>query len=133
MTSTQAPQGAGARPRWILVVDDDKSILDLVEMVLKTQGWTVRTALSGTAAMTTVAEAGTPPTVLLCDVMMTGMDGLELTRRLLIQFPELKAIVISAHLEDISWWPTDLSACRFLPKPFHNDELVQAVREALAG
>lgn len=133
MTHTHAPQSAGASPRWILVVDDDQAILDLVEMILRAQGWSVRTALSAKAAMANVADAGAPPALLICDVMMTGMDGLELTRRLLTQFPKLKAIVISAQLEDVSWWPRDLATLPFLAKPFHNDELVEAVREALAG
>lgn len=133
MTQPHAPESAGARPPWILVVDDDRAILELIEMILTGEGWTVRPAASAALALASVAEAGTPPALLICDVMMTGMDGLELTRRLLIQFPPLKTIIISAHLEDVSWWPKDLAACRFLPKPFHNDELVRAVREALAG
>lgn len=133
MTLSHAPESAGVRPPWILVVDDDKAILDLVEMILKAEGWTVRPAASATLALASVDQAGTAPALLICDVMMTGMDGLQLTRRLLIRFPQLKTIIISAHLEDVSWWPSDLTGCRFLPKPFHNDELVQAVREALAG
>jgi DNA-binding NtrC family response regulator len=80
-----------------------------------------------------IASARTPPALLICDVIMGKTDGLELTRRLLAQIPRLKAIVISAHLAEESWWPADLRACPFLPKPFRNEQLVEAVRAALAG
>ena len=117
--------------RWILVVDDDPAIVDLVEMILKAEGWTVKIAMSATSALATVESTPTPPALLLCDVMMTGVDGLELTRRLLARVPGLKAIVISAHLDEAAWWPEDLRHCPFLSKPFKRDDLVRAVQEAL--
>jgi FixJ family two-component response regulator len=64
---------------------------------------------------------------------MEGMDGLELTRRLLARIPKLKAIIVSAHLTDVAWWPEDLRGHPFLGKPFKNEQLVAAVRTALAG
>jgi FixJ family two-component response regulator len=63
---------------------------------------------------------------------MPGIDGLELTRRLLARLPQLKVILISGHLMDLSWWPTDLREICFLTKPFSNDQLIQAVKQAIA-
>ena len=120
-------------PPWILVVDDDIALLGLMEIVLKGQGWTVQIATSADAATALVDASPTPPAVLICDVIMAGMDGLELTRQLLARIPTLKAIIASAHLEDVSWWPEDLRGHPFLSKPFKNEQLVAAVREALAG
>lgn len=118
---------------WILVVDDDRSVLGLIEIVLQGEGWNVRTALSADAATALVDAAPTPPAVLICDVIMAGMDGLELTRRLLARIPGLKAIIASAQLDEVAWWPEDLRGHPFLTKPFKNEQLVATVREALAG
>ena len=118
---------------WILVVDDDTAVLGLIEVVLQEQGWDVRIATSASAANAVLATAPTPPAVLICDVIMEGMDGLEFTRRLLARFPALKAIIASAQLEEVAWWPEDLRGHPFLSKPFKNEQLVAAVREALAG
>src|SRR3954470_22446278 len=107
------PSGSAVPSKWILIVDDDTCMLGLIEIVLKADGWTVKSALSGEAAMTLVESSPTPPSLLICDVLMSGVNGLELTRRLLGQLPGLKAIVISAHLEDVSWWPEDLQRCPF--------------------
>jgi CheY-like chemotaxis protein len=130
LTPASAPVNDAGSP-WILVVDDDRSILDLVQLLLQAEGWTTQLATSAEAALKLVESAATPPRLLLCDVMMAGVDGLELARRLLARVPGLKAIVISAHLEDVSWWPEDLRHCRFISKPFKREDLIQAVKEAL--
>lgn len=132
MNDQPAPAPGAPESQWILVVDDDKVMLELIALVLKTEGWTIETALSGKAAMAKIEEARMPPAVLVCDVIMDGMDGLELTRRLLNQVPGLKAIIVSAHFNEMSYWPEDLQSCPFIPKPFHQEELVNAVRKALA-
>ena len=132
-TSPSDPFGAATNAPWILVVDDDSVMLDLIEIVLTSEGWPVRLATSGAAAFAVVEAAATPPTRVISDVVMTGVEGLVLTRRLLARLPGLKAIVISALLEDVAWWPEDLRECPFLAKPFKNDELVAAVRKALSG
>ena len=125
--------GTSADSRWILVVDDDVGLLGVIEMVLSAEGWTVKVADGAESAIATIDAAASPPTVLICDVLMKGVDGMELTRRLVKRLPELKAILISAHLAEESWWPWDLRARPFLQKPFSNEQLITAVREALAG
>jgi DNA-binding NtrC family response regulator len=117
---------------WILVVDDEAAILRLIEAVLQGQGWTVFTADTGEKALVALKAAAHPPSVVICAVLMPRVDGLELTRRLLAQVPDLKVIHISGHLTDLSWWPTDMREHRFLAKPFSNDDLIAAVRAALA-
>jgi len=122
--------GLSSPARWILLVDDEPAMRQLIETVLDTQSWTVRVADGATAAMATVSSAPTPPTLMICDVLMPGIDGLELTRRMLAKMPKLKVILISGHLMDLSWWPTDLREICFLTKPFSNDQLIQAVKQA---
>lgn len=119
-------------PNWILLVDDEPAILQLVDTVLSAQGRTVRVARNAEEAMAAVTAAATPPILLICDVLMPGVDGLEMARRLVARLPRLRIIFISGHLEDISWWPADLCEYRFVAKPFTNDQLSQVVNEVLA-
>jgi len=121
---------SAAPARWILLVDDEPAMRQLIETVLETQNWQVKVAEGAASAMATISAAATPPTLMICDVLMPGIDGLELTRRMLAKIPKLKVILISGHLMDLSWWPTDLREICFLTKPFSNDQLIQAVKDA---
>ena len=127
---SNSASSASSSARWILLVDDEPAMRQLIETVLDSQSWVVRVADGATAAMATVSSASTPPTLMICDVLMPGIDGLELTRRMLAKIPKLKVILISGHLMDLSWWPTDLREICFLTKPFSNDQLIQAVKQA---
>jgi FixJ family two-component response regulator len=120
-----------ARP-WILVVDDEPSMRLLIEVVLKSQGWTAVCAAGAAEAMNALKERPQPPEVVICDVLMPGLDGLELVRRMCARFRALNVIFISGRLSDVSWWPTDLREHRFLAKPFEKSQLITAVREALS-
>jgi len=131
-TSPDPRSGSKSTTRWILLVDDEPAMRQLIETVLDSQSWAVRVADGAVSAMATVNAAPNPPALLICDVLMPGIDGLELTRRLLARLPQLKVILISGHLMDLSWWPTDLREICFLTKPFTNDQLIQAVKQAIA-
>jgi len=104
----------------------------LIEIVLKKEGWTVQTAGGAEEAMEAVKAAARPPSLVICDVLMPKVDGLELMRRMCGRFAGLDVIFISGHLSDVSWWPTDLREHRFLAKPFENAQLINAVDEAIA-
>ena len=73
-----------------------------------------------------------PPALVICDVLMPELDGLELVRRMCARIPTLNVIFVSGHLTDVSWWPSDLKEHRFLPKPFENAQLVNAVKDAIS-
>jgi CheY-like chemotaxis protein len=64
----------------ILVVDDERSLVDLCQIILQQAGYFVRGAISGRQALQLVAEE--PPDLVLLDVMMPGMDGIEVCRRI---------------------------------------------------
>jgi two-component system cell cycle sensor histidine kinase/response regulator CckA len=132
LLSVSAPAKSPASPPWILVVDDELSMLRLMEAVLQARGWDAVAVDSGEKALTALKVAKHPPAVVVCDILMPLIDGLELTRRMLVRAPDLKVIHISGHLTDLSWWPTDLREHRFLAKPFDNLALVTAVEAALA-
>jgi DNA-binding NtrC family response regulator len=131
ISCTSQPNVGGASERWILVVDDEPEIQHVLELTLTRPGWVVRVAGGAEEAFGALDAASTPPSLLISDVLMPGLDGLELTRRILARVPNIKVIITSGHLTDSSWWPSDLRDHCFLPKPFSSHDLFAAVQEAL--
>jgi CheY-like chemotaxis protein len=127
-----APSKSPPAAKWILVVDDEPAMQHLIDLVLQKEGWTVQTAGSAEEALDVVKKAAHPPALIICDVLMPKVDGLELMRRVCGRIPGVDVIFISGHLSDVSWWPTDLREHRFLAKPFDNAHLIAAVSGALA-
>lgn len=125
---------ASASPRpWILVVDDEPSMRLLIEVILRSQGWLVVSADGAEGALDALKAHPEPPAVVICDVLMPGLDGLVLIRRMCARIPGLNVVFISGRLSDVSWWPTDLREHRFLAKPFEKDQLIAEVRDALSA
>jgi two-component system, cell cycle sensor histidine kinase and response regulator CckA len=118
--------------KWILVVDDEPSMRMLIGMILQSQGWATQVAEGSEEAMAAIRAAALPPSLVICDVLMPGIDGLELVRRMCARIAGLNVLFISGHLTDVSWWPADLRDHRFLAKPFDNAQLIAVVREALS-
>ena len=127
------PKAGQTDAPWILVVDDEPSMRQLINVVLKAAGWNVVLAEGAAEALEALKTSATIPSVVICDVLMPRVDGLELIRRMCSRIPNLNVIFISGHLTDVSWWPTDLREHRFLAKPFENKQLVAAVTESLGG
>lgn len=118
----------------VLVVEDDPDIRQLVELRLRGLGHRVVAAASGAEALTVIADRGAPEIVIL-DVAMPGMTGLE-TLRTLREVPEhatLPAIFLSARVR-----PEDIAAGEalgavYLTKPFVVSALAKAIERALAA
>jgi PAS domain S-box-containing protein len=117
----------------ILVVDDTPLILSVISEVLMMDGYHVNSAGNGTAAMAAVA-AQTPDLILL-DVRMADMDGIEVCRQLKADAVtrEIPIILISGYAE-VSEWVTglQLGVADYLTKPFRPEELLTRVRIHLA-
>ena len=117
----------------ILVVDDESWNLMLVESVLDDSGYRIVTAENGTAALDLVA--GSPPDAVLLDVMMPGMDGFEVCRRLKSSRRTFFIpIVLLTALADTESKVKGLEAGAddFLTKPINRIELLTRLRSVLA-
>jgi CheY-like chemotaxis protein len=112
----------------VLVVDDDRAIRTLVETYLGIGGYTTLSADSGEIALQVFEQHRAEIALLLTDVTMPGIDGLELARRIQRAKPELPVLVMSA----LSGRPGELGEFPFLPKPFIAPDLLSRVRETLA-
>ena len=114
----------------ILVVDDEPGIRSVLASSLEFEGYTVRTAADGRAALTEV-ERGRPDLVVL-DVLMPGMDGLTACRRLRAADPHLPVLMLTARdLTGDRVAGLDAGADDYLAKPFDLDELLARVRALL--
>lgn len=113
----------------ILLIDDDRELCQLVTDYLQREGFTVRTASNGADGLHTAANA--PPDLVICDVMMPGMDGLDVLRKLreISQTPVLMLTAKRTESDRISG--LELGADDFVPKPFSPRELVARIRAVL--
>jgi two-component system KDP operon response regulator KdpE len=113
----------------ILVVDDEPEILRTVRLVLGGHGYAAVTAESGEAALEEVARR--LPDVILLDLMLPGIDGLEVIRQVRERSP-VPIIVLSARGEELTKVEAlDLGADDYIAKPFGAKELLARVRVAI--
>ena len=109
----------------ILVVDDDRTRCDLVEALLGDEGYEVRCARDGLAALAEVERE--PPDLVVTDVQMPRLDGLGLLAALAERGLAVPVVVMSArHLGPLPSGPA------FLAKPFDAADLLRVVGETLA-
>ena len=119
----------------ILVVDDDALVRESIRRVLEKSGHTVTEAPDGKVALRHFA--GNPTELVVSDVYMPDMDGIEFLMRLREAFPEVKTLMISGggklSSENVLDAASLLGADRVLDKPFSLEELQEAVEAVLSG
>jgi DNA-binding NtrC family response regulator len=114
----------------VLIVDDDPAQLRLLRTVLEADGWEVSQADSGDAAIMRI-EAGPESDVIITDLMMPGMDGLDLLNRVHERWPEIPVLILTAHGSvDSAVALLRAGAYDYLTKPPKLDELRITVRRA---
>ncbi len=117
-------------PVEILLVDDDPDLLKLIGLRLNSAGYRVRTADSGETALAALALAR--PALVITDLKMPGIDGMQLFEAIHRQHPALPVIILTAH----GTIPDAVSATQrgvfgFLTKPFDSQELLQKIAASL--
>jgi DNA-binding response OmpR family regulator len=114
----------------LLIVDDEGAVLEVLTEYFASQGYTVETATSGTEALEAVRRA--PPDLVLLDIRMPGMDGIEVLRQLREMEPRLAVIMVTAN-EDVALARETLKmgAFDYVSKPFDFRYLDRAVAAGL--
>ncbi|MDQ5978729.1 MAG: two-component system, cell cycle sensor histidine kinase and response regulator CckA [Verrucomicrobiota bacterium] len=133
MTFDQNISSAGADTLpWVLVVDDEESIRQIMVGFLRETGVEVVDAVDAASALVILGKRLTEPLIVFVDVVMPGMDGLTLSRKLRATLKTARIVLMSGQTSRKSWWPADLREIPFLDKPFRHSELVEMVRLARA-
>lgn len=111
----------------VLIVDDEKNIRLTLSIALEQLGISVDTASTGTEALEKLAEKSYK--VILLDLRLPDLDGMEILRHLAEMRPEIKVIVITAYGSiDLAVEAMKLGAVDFLPKPFDTTAVREMVR-----
>jgi DNA-binding response OmpR family regulator len=118
------------KPRLVLVVDDDEMIRRLVRAVLEADEFEVAEARDGQTALQLAGE--TRPSVVVLDVMMPGLDGVEVCRRL--DHDQVKVVILTARDDPkLEAEARAAGADGFMTKPFSPMELLDLVGELMAS
>jgi two-component system, sensor histidine kinase and response regulator len=115
----------------VLVVDDLPDNCFLIQALLQEEGYQIDVANNGSSALAYIEQS--PPDLVLLDVMMPGMDGYEVTRRIRqnTSLPFMPILLITAHERPSVVQGLDIGADEFIRKPVEYDELVARVRSLL--
>ncbi len=116
----------------ILVVEDQKEVRGLMTVALRAYGYRVLEAAGGAEALEIFASHDGQVDLLLTDMVMPGMNGTDLARRLVERKADLKILYVSGYSEDLAERRCELGpGSSYLPKPFTPDVLAAKVREVL--
>jgi two-component system alkaline phosphatase synthesis response regulator PhoP len=118
------------RKETILVVEDEIAILDLIAAYLRADGFTVHTAQDGNNALK--QARATRPTLVILDVMLPGIDGLEVCKQLQAEQQDVYVLMLTARAEEVDKIVgLSVGAGDYLTKPFSPRELVARVKAIL--
>ena len=123
------PGDGVAEPGRIMVVDDDQTLADVVGRYLRRDGHAVEWVPDGEAALRRVAEQ--PPDLVVLDVMLPGMDGLEVCSRLRAQWPVPVVMLTALGEEADKIAGLEIGADDYVTKPFSPRELALRVKSVL--
>ncbi|WP_328345755.1 response regulator transcription factor [Micromonospora sp. NBC_00421] len=114
----------------VLVVDDDPTVSDVVRRYLEQDGCEVRLAADGAAGLAAIAAHR--PDLVVLDLMMPGINGLDVCRRIRRQLPDLPVIMLTALGEEADRvLGLEVGADDYMTKPFSPRELVLRIRSVL--
>ncbi|MBA2686973.1 MAG: sigma-54-dependent Fis family transcriptional regulator [Gemmatimonadaceae bacterium] len=113
----------------VLIIDDEASILETVRILLRSEGFTPHTALGGKAGVEQIALV--KPDIVLTDVRMPGISGIDVLTFVRTRDPDLPVILMTAQASlQSAVQAVNEGAFYYIQKPFRNDELVAIVRRA---
>lgn len=114
----------------ILIVDDEKNIVSSLTAILSDEGYEVSMTDDGVEALEIIQKD--PPDLVLLDIWLPGMDGIEVLKTLKTYNPGVKVLIMSGHgTIDTAVKATKLGAQDFIEKPFSLDRITESVENAL--
>jgi DNA-binding NtrC family response regulator len=114
----------------ILIVDDERIVLDSCKRVLEAGGYSVTLATSAEKALEAMSTDAF--SLILMDIKMPGRDGMSLMREVKEKWPEVPVIIMSGYVtNETVTQVSKTDAASFIAKPFTPDELAEAIRKVL--
>jgi FixJ family two-component response regulator len=134
MTAASAPSQSKSSTKpvtpIVFIVDDDVSVRESLELLIRSQGWQAETFESAKEFLE--RSRVLVPSCLVLDVSLPGLNGLELQKRVAVERTEMPIIFITGHGNvPMSVEAMKAGAVEFLTKPFSKDVLLSAIRDAL--
>jgi two-component system, cell cycle sensor histidine kinase and response regulator CckA len=127
-----SPTGSIAA-RTILIVEDEEFIAELLRMFLDQMGYRVLHAEDGDVAQQILVQSAPEISLVISDMMLPGMDGMELSRHIMQEYPHIKIVLCSGDEEYFRSLAGRLETkVGFLPKPFTASMLRDKMNETLA-
>jgi DNA-binding response OmpR family regulator len=125
------PFDPSAQSHTILLVEDEKGVRDLIRSMLIQHGYRVLSAGDCEVALKIARSHPASIDLLIADIVMPGLNGPELARRLRALRPNLKVLFMSGFVRQAAVQSETLSDARFLEKPFPPEALVGKIHEIL--
>ena len=135
MSSARAPSQSKASPKSratpiVFVVDDDISVRESLELLIRSEGWQPETFASAQEFLAHPRKLA--PSCLVLDVSLPGLNGLDLQKRVAVERIEMPIIFITGHGNvPMTVQAMKAGAVEFLTKPFSGDVLLSAIRNAI--
>jgi CheY-like chemotaxis protein len=128
------PRPVPVTPSTVLLAEDEDMARRLVSRLLESEGYRILEARDGGEALRLAREAGPHLRLVVTDVVMPGMDGWELGRRLAAEFPGVQVLYLSAYpRSDIFNRGAADESVPFLEKPFSSELFLETVRSLIEG
>jgi DNA-binding NtrC family response regulator len=134
MTPADAGSSEAAAPRGtVLLVEEQQNVRTLLGKYLADQGYVTLEARNSEEALKQCRTHKSPPiSLMICDLVMSEMNGVELAGRARSFHPRMKTLYLSSHSESsVIYRGIPLTDIQFLPKPFKLKELISTVNELL--
>ena len=119
-------------PRTILVVEDEKLMLRLLEKTLSQHGYTVFTAADGEAALETYCRHKTEIDIVMLDVGLPKVKGVDVLHKLKCENPGVRVVIASGYLEPVLRDEMrEAGVEHFIQKPYRLDKLVETIQSLI--
>ena len=115
----------------VLVVDDHDTTRQTISRMLEAGGFSVVTAASGPEALERLARDSHDIDLVLSDVTMPGMNGIDLSYQIREQYPSIPVAIVSGDVSDLERSIIGRFEVPFIKKPLHAESLFSAVKEAI--